>query len=225
MPRMFRDRAEAGRLLAEQVRLLGLHEPVVVALPRGGVPVAAEIARALRAPLDLAIVRKIGAPGQPELAVGAVVDGDHADVVIDRVIAQQTGADEDYLEAAIRDGLREIARRRERYLRGRPAVALAGHDVVVVDDGIATGSSMKVALRSLRRRGAARLVLAVPVAPGEVLDELAASVDTTVCLARPDFFGSVGQYYVDFPQLEDDEVVVAMNAADDALTLPAQRRP
>ena len=161
----FIDRVEAGHLLGRRLAALRLVDPVVLALPRGGVPVAAEVARALHAPLDLLMVRKIGATGQPELAVAAVVDGDPPEIVIDEESLRLSGADRDYVDAEAARELKEIERRRALYLRGRAPVPLAGKSVVMVDDGIATGTTVRAALKALQRSKAARLVLAVPVAP------------------------------------------------------------
>jgi predicted phosphoribosyltransferase len=206
MPR-FAGRQEAGRLLAARVVALGLRNPVVYALPRGGVPVAAEVADALHAPLDLVLVRKIGAPGQPELALGAVVDGDAPETVLNPHIVAATGASEAFIEAARRRELAEIERRRTRYLAGHPRVDPAGRDAVVVDDGIATGATARAALHALRRRGAARLVLATPVAPADTLGALRGEADEIVCLFVPAPFFGIGAFYRDFHQLADDEVV------------------
>jgi predicted phosphoribosyltransferase len=206
MPR-FAGRQEAGRLLAARVVALGLRNPVVYALPRGGVPVAAEVADALHAPLDLVLVRKIGAPGQPELALGAVVDGDVPETVLNPDIVAATGASEAFIEAARRRELAEIERRRTRYLAGHPRVDPAGRDAVVVDDGIATGATARAALHALRRRGAARLVLATPVAPADTLEALRGEADEIVCLFVPAPFFGIGAFYRDFHQLADDEVV------------------
>jgi predicted phosphoribosyltransferase len=206
MPR-FAGRQEAGRLLAARVVALGLRNPVVYALPRGGVPVAAEVADALHAPLDLVLVRKIGAPGQPELALGAVVDGDAPETVLNPHIVAATGASEAFIEAARRRELAEIERRRTRYLAGHPRVDPAGRVAVVVDDGIATGATARAALHALRRRGAARLVLATPVAPADTLEALRGEADEIVCLFVPAPFFGIGAFYRDFHQLADDEVV------------------
>lgn len=206
MPR-FAGRKEAGRLLAARVVALGLRNPVVYALPRGGVPVAAEVADALHAPLDLVLVRKIGAPGQPELALGAVVDGDAPETVLNPHIVAATGASEAFIEAARRRELAEIERRRTRYLAGHPPVDPAGRDAVVVDDGIATGATARAALHALRQRGAARLVLATPVAPADTLEALRGEADEIVCLFVPAPFFGIGAFYRDFHQLADDEVV------------------
>ena len=185
----------------------------VLALPRGGEPVGAVVARRLHAPLDLLLVRKIGAPGQEELAVGAVADGGEPVLVIDERAAR-TGADAAYVERRGVEAWREILRRRARYLAGRRRVPVRGATVVLVDDGIATGTTVRAALKALRRQGAAHTVLAVPVAPHETLRRLAGEVDRVVCLAEPPDFGSVGEHYAAFPQVGDDEVVDALREAD-----------
>lgn len=211
--RRFADRAEAGRLLAREVAALRLSDPVVLALPRGGVPVAAEVARVLRAPLDLLMVRKIGAPLQRELAVAAVVDGAAPDIVIDHETAAWAGADEDYIDAQARLQLQEIERRRAVYLRGRAPQPLAGKSVVLVDDGIATGTTVRAALKALHRQRPARIVLAVPVAPPDTLRRLRDDADVIVCLRQPEAFNAVGVHYDDFHQVEDDEVIACLDAA------------
>ncbi len=208
----FADRTEAGRLLAERVKALGLRDPVVYALPRGGVPVAAEVAAALGAPLDLVLVRKIGAPGQPELALGAVVDGNTPEVVLNADIVTATGASESFIAAARQRELAEIERRRARYLAGCTPVDPTGRTVVVVDDGLATGASARAALNALRRRGAARLALAVPVAPPETLEALRGETDDIVCLVEAELFFGIGAFYRDFHQLTDDEVIASIAA-------------
>lgn len=210
----FADRAEAGSALAEALLKLHLPRPIVVlALPRGGVPVAAVIARALDAPLDLVLVRKIGAPFQRELAVAAVAEGDPPEIVIDDEVRGLMDVDAGYIEAQAQRELQEIARRRQVYLQGRDAPQVAGHTVVVVDDGIATGSTMRAALRALRRQKPALLVMAVPVAAPDSLQALRSEVDRVVCLAQPTSFHAVGQYYDDFHQVDDAEVLAALRAA------------
>ena len=209
----FVDRVEAGRLLGQRLAALRLVDAVVLALPRGGVPVALEVARALHAPLDLLMVRKIGAPGQPELAVAAVVDGDHPQTVVDEETLRLSGADRAYVDAEAAHALKEIERRRALYLRGRAPVPLAGKSVVLVDDGIATGTTMRAALKALQRCNVARLVLAVPVAPADTVAQLRAEVDELVCLSQPAFFHAVGLHYRDFHQIEDDEVIALLDAA------------
>ncbi|HEU4621997.1 MAG TPA: phosphoribosyltransferase family protein [Burkholderiaceae bacterium] len=215
MALMFYDRADAGRQLVGELKALPLNAPVVVALPRGGVVVAAEVARALHAPLELVFVSKISAPQQPEFAIGAVVDVAPTELVIDQKIARMVGADDVYIEAALREGILKNTRRRAAYLTGREPVSLAARDVVVVDDGIATGCSMHAALAGLRRSRPARLVLAVPVAPRDVIERLAPLADEVVCLTFSDA-GAVAMHYVDFHQLDDKEVVAILRAVDAA---------
>jgi predicted phosphoribosyltransferase len=210
----FSNRAEAGRLLGRRLQAEHLAGPLVVmALPRGGVPVAAEVARCLRAPMDLLIVRKIGAPGQRELAVAALVDGTPPEIVIDEEISAATGADAAYVEREAAVERVEIQRRRETYLRGRAPLALAGSTVILVDDGIATGTTVRAALKALRRRGATKVVLAVPVAPHDTVTALSGSCDRIVCLAEPHPFDAVGVHYADFDQVSDGEVISAFAAA------------
>lgn len=208
----FANRTEAGRLLADRVKALRLRDPIVYALPRGGVPVAAEVAAALGASLDLVLVRKIGAPDQPELAVGAVVDGADPELVLNADIAAATGASDAFIAGARKRALIEIERRRVRYLEGRPPMDPAGHDAVVIDDGIATGASARAALHALRRRGARRLVLAVPVAPPETVAVLRAEADDIVCLVEAEIVFGIGGFYRDFHQLTDEEVIAALAA-------------
>lgn len=210
----FKNRTEAGQRLAERLASERLVAPVVVlALPRGGVPVAAEVARRLAAPLDLLLVRKIGAPWQRELAVAAVVDGDAPEVVVDEGLSAYAGADRAYLERETAAALAEIDRRRQVYLQGRQPLSLTGATVVLVDDGIATGTTVRAALKAVRRRGAARIILAVPVAPHETLMALRSQCDRIICLAEPQPFRAVGLHYLDFHQVEDEEVLAALNAA------------
>lgn len=214
MPSVFADRAQAGRLLAREVAARSWPGPwVVLALPRGGVTVAAPVAQALGAPLDLLLVRKIGAPWQPELAVAAVVDGTPPQLVVDETICASLGVDRAYIEGRMADALREIERRRQVYLRGRAPLPLAGCTAIVVDDGIATGTTVRAALRALRQRGPQRLVLAVPVAPAETLEALRSEVDDIVCLRTPFPFHAIGPHYLDFHQVDDAEVLAALDAA------------
>lgn len=202
----FRDREDAGRQLAAALERFRGGDVVVLALPRGGVPVAYEVARELDAPLDLVIVRKIGAPWQPELAVAAVVDGEQPELVVNRDVAEMVGVGGDYLQAAAKGELEEIERRRRTYLGERERVPVEGRTVIVIDDGIATGASVRAALRAVRRRKPARLVLAVPVAPPERLESMRAEVDELVCLSTPGLFFAIGQFYSDFHQLSDEDV-------------------
>ncbi len=216
---MFDDRAQAGRLLGEALRDRGFGEAVVLALPRGGVPVAAEVAHALHAPLDLLLVRKVGAPGNPELAVGAVAEGTPPAIVIDDETLAWSGEDASYVTQAADAQLAEIERRRRVYLHGASRVPVAGRTVVLVDDGIATGTTVRAALKALRARRPARIVLAVPVAPPDTVLELRPLVEEIVCLQQPLHFGGVGAHYEDFHQVSDEEVVALLDAARQAAPL------
>jgi erythromycin esterase-like protein/predicted phosphoribosyltransferase/dienelactone hydrolase len=214
-PPLFADRADAGRRLAARLkaRALPLRDPVVYALPRGGVPVAVEIASVLNAPIELLLVRKIGAPLAPELALAAVVDGEEAQTVVNEDVARLTGADAAYLERTRRRELEEIERRRAAYLGGRPRVSPVGRTAIVVDDGLATGATAKAALRALRRQGASWIILAVPVAPIETLGEMRAEADEVICLEPSESFMGVGAFYGDFHQLTDQETVALLQSA------------
>jgi putative phosphoribosyl transferase len=209
----FADRTEAGRRLADALQPFGDQQPVVLALPRGGVPVAYEVAKALRAPLDLVLVRKIGAPFQPELAVGAVVDGERPELVVNRDVVDEYSIPESYLENERRRQLEEIERRRQLYLASRPRAQVRDRTAIVIDDGIATGATMEAALLATRRADPRRLVLAAPVAPPDTLERLRPQVDAVVCLMVPDFLGAIGSFYRDFRQLEDDEVIRLLEQA------------
>jgi putative phosphoribosyl transferase len=213
MKAAFTDRLEAGRALAQRLHQMDLPRPIVVlALPRGGVPIGAEVARTLGARLDLLLVRKIGAPWQPELAVAAVVDGDPPDIVLDDETMALTGVGQTYVDAQAKKEMAEIERRRAVYQRGRAPVSVEGATAIVVDDGIATGTTVRAALKALRRRAPARLVLAVPLAPSDTLARLRSEVDDLVCLAEPFPFHAIGLHYRDFHQVSDDEVLDALNA-------------
>jgi len=213
-PERFTNRAEAARLLAQRLAAMKLAPPIVVlALPRGGVPIGAEIARVLHAGLDLLLVKKIGVPWQTELAVAAVVDGEHPEIVIDEEMQGLPGVDRDYIEVQAKRAFQEIERRRSVYLRGRAPLPLHGATAIVVDDGIATGTTMRAALKGLRRRHPARLVLAVPVAPHDTIVALRDEVDDLVCLAQPYPFRAIGLHYDDFHQIEDEEVLAALDEA------------
>jgi len=210
---MFNDRREAGRKLALELARMNLRDPVVLALPRGGVPVAAEIAEALAAPLDLVIVRKVGAPGNPELAVAAIVDGDPPDVVLNREIVEAYRLDEASLAALVARERPELARRRAAYLGSRRPLPIAGKTAVLVDDGAATGTTMKVAVRALKRRSPAALVVALPVAPPDTVEALRSEADRLVCLSSPARFRALGYFYRNFEQLSDEDVLAAMDKA------------
>ena len=201
---MFRDREDAGRQLAEALQDLAGQDVVVLGIPRGGVEVAAKVAEGLGAPLEVIIPRKVGAPGNPELGLGAVAD----DVeVLDERLIRALGVTRDYLDQEIAAQRDEIRRRQAAYRKGRAEIPLEGKVAVVVDDGVATGGTAAAALRSARSRGAARVILAVPVAPMEAVHRLAADADEVRVLASPEPFYAVGQWYQDFPQTSDQEVV------------------
>jgi putative phosphoribosyl transferase len=210
----FADRADAGRRLAQQLTHLRGHDVVVVGLPRGGVPVAAEVARALGAALDVIVVRKLGVPSQPELGMGAI--GEDGVRVLNPEVLRVTGVGPDdvaRVEAAER---RELERRAARFRAGRPRVPVEGRVVVVVDDGIATGSTARAACQVARAHGAARVVLAVPGGPRDWTDRLAGDADELVCVTTPRDFRAVGQLYDDFTQVSDDEVVAVLDRAQGA---------
>lgn len=210
---LFADRAEAGRLLAEPIVARHFRDAIVYALPRGGTPVAFEIAKRLDAPLELALVRKIGAPGNPELALAAVADGGLDSVVVNEDILRLTGASEAYLRQEATRELAEIERRRRVYLGERPRPDPRGRTVIIVDDGLATGATARVAVKALRHQGAARIVLAVPVAPPDTASLLRGEVDDLVCLSEPESFRGVGAFYRDFHQLTDSEVIDLLRRA------------
>jgi len=203
----FIDRADAGRRLAKALVSYKDRKPVVLALPRGGVPVAAIVAEALHAPLDLLLVRKIGVPFQPELAMGAVVDGVSPLTVRNEEVITVAGISEQEFVAARDQELVEIERRRKMYLGNRPHPELAAHTVIVVDDGIATGATTRAALQAVRLRKPSKLILAVPVAPTDTLKKLTGEADDLVCLEDYEEFGAIGLFYSDFRQVSDDEVI------------------
>jgi len=204
MPR-FPDRTEAGRQLAARFRRRAdLGDVVVLALPRGGLPVAFEIARALNAPLDVFLVRKLGVPGQEELAMGAVASGG-VRVMNDDVLGYLNISD-GVIEDVVAQELRELERRERAYRGGRPAANVAGRTVIVVDDGLATGATMRAGVKALRGLGASRVIVAVPVAPREAYEEFQQEMDEIVCLSTPSPFWAIGQWYEDFSQLTDEEV-------------------
>jgi putative phosphoribosyl transferase len=209
----FKDRSDAGRQLAAALITREFPNPVVLALPRGGVPVAVEVAEALKAPLDLVMVRKLGVPSQPELAAGAVVNGEQPEIVVNEDIATHFGLTAKDMQALADVELQEIRRRRTLYLANRLPVALTGRTAIVIDDGIATGATMLAALRAIRRRAPALLVMAVPVAPRDSLMRLGDSADEVVCLETPDPFFAVGVHYDDFPQVPDEEVIRLMKTS------------
>lgn len=213
---LFLDRRDAGRQLAAALLPWKDRQPIILALPRGGVPVAFEIAHALDAPLDLLLVRKIGAPHFEELALGAVVGGASPQRILNTALIERLRTPQEWLENEEQRQLVEIERRRDRYLDGRAPLPVDGRTVIVVDDGIATGATMRVALAALAQSGAARRIAAVPVAPPDTLEQVRLEADACVCLQSPEDFQAVGFYYRDFAQTGDEEVVALLAAAANA---------
>lgn len=201
----FRDRREAGTLLAEELTFLkGREDVIVLAIPRGGVVVGYEVAKSLEVPLSVYITRKIGAPSNPELAIGALAsDGS---VVLDEGIIRQLAVSSEYVGEEKARQQREIERRLAKYSGGRPLPELEGKVVVLVDDGVATGATMLATIRALQRRELAQLILAIPVGPPDTVEQLSREVDMTICLSAPPFFWAVGEFYDIFDQTSDEEV-------------------
>lgn len=208
---IFKDRVEAGQKLAQRLAFLKprAKDVIVLAVPRGGVVVGAEIAKALGAPLDVYITRKIGAPGNEELAIGAV--SSDGTIVMDYYLAQATGADDQYIAQETARQQREIARRLKLYRGDRPAPSLKGKIVVLVDDGVATGATTMAALRALRKQDPAELILAVPVGPPDSIERLGQEADQVICLATPEPFWAVGRFFLDWSQTSDEEVIALLN--------------
>ncbi len=207
---MFVDRTDAGRKLAGLMSHLVQPQPLVLGLPRGGVVVAAEIAQALAAPLDVLVVRKLGAPYQPELAIGAVIDGEPPRTALNEDLIRMLGVGDDYIEAETFRQLAEARRRQEAYRRGRPAVGIAGRVVVIVDDGIATGATVRAAISGLAKMDAKRLVLAVPVGAPHAIGLLEYEVDELICISVPPSFRAVGSFYRQFSQTTDEQVIALL---------------
>ncbi len=205
MERAFANRKEAGRLLAEKLeQYANRHDVVVLGLPRGGVPVAYEVAKHLRTPLDVFIVRKLGVPGFEELAAGAIASGGVR--VLNEEVTRAIPSAEAAIEAVTARETTELQRREQIYREGRPAPQLRDSLVILVDDGLATGATMRAAVKALRQSGAGRIVVAVPVGPLDTCAEIKKLADETICLRTPEFFQAVGQYYQDFSQTSDAEV-------------------
>ncbi|HMR31441.1 MAG TPA: phosphoribosyltransferase [Geminicoccaceae bacterium] len=207
----FADRRDAGRRLASALAHVEAPAPLVLALPRGGVPVGFEVARALKAELGVLLVRKIGAPGDPELGLGALVDGDPPQLVLNDDLVRAVAPRRGYVEAERKRQLAEIARRRRLY--GVGPLSVEGRTVILVDDGIATGGTVRAALAGLARQHPAKVILAVPVGPEDTVEKLRPLCDDLVCLHTPELFRAVGEHYGDFTQATDEEVVSLLAAA------------
>lgn len=229
---LFKDRTEAGRRLADRLQEFRDENPIVLALPRGGVPVAYEVARALGAPLDIVIARKLGAPGQPELGIGALAPGGVR--VLNEEAVKLLGIREAEIEAIAAEEARELERRLRRFRGGRPAPPLRGRTVLLVDDGLATGVTGKAAIRAIRKEGPRRIVFAVPVCASDTARALANEVDALICLEAPPSFGAVGLWYQNFEQTPDDEVLALLERArketagvrgEEAGTTPSEEAP
>jgi predicted phosphoribosyltransferase len=202
---LFHDRFDAGRQLAARLRpYAGRHNVVVLALPRGGVPIGFEVARALDAPLDVFVVRKLGLPGHEELAMGAIASGGVR--ILNEEVVGQFGISQQEIDAVALREEQELRRREEEYRDGQPPVSVRGKTVILVDDGLATGSSMRAAVEALRRLGPAEIVVAVPVGAPSTCEELARVADQVVCVRMPEPFFAVGMWYEDFSQTSDEEV-------------------
>jgi putative phosphoribosyl transferase len=218
---IFANRTEAGQELAHHLTKYADREDVIVlGAPRGGIPVAYEVARALRVPLDVFVMRKLGVPGYEELAFGAIASGGTR--IVDRSIVEAFGLTEWDVEQVTRDELKELRRRELEYRGGRPPLNVTGLTVILVDDGIATGSSVRAAVRALRQMNPAWLVVATPVAPPSTRDRLRTEVDEIVCPETPENFRGVGQFYEDFSQVSDEEVTELLDAAS---TQDLERQP
>lgn len=204
--RRFADRRAAGRLLAAQLMKFKPARPLILALPRGGVPVAYEVAELLDADLDLLLVRKLGAPHHPELGIGAIIDGDKPQILLNPDVVDQLSVPSGYIHNEAHRQLREIERRREQYLSGRMPIPVTGRTVIVIDDGIATGGTVRVALRALRQKNPAKLILAVPVGAPDSVQSMRSECDEVLCLVTPEPFHAVGIHYDDFTQTTDEEV-------------------
>lgn len=209
---VFHDRVDAGKKLADKLSQYRSKDVVVLAIPRGGVVVGFEVAGDLGAPLSVIIPRKIGAPGNPELAIGAVTE--EGDTYIDSIIVKSLGVTQSYIDEVKQLEVEEIKRRMKTYLGDRQRPELKGKTVILVDDGIATGATMKAAIRTLRRHNPAEVVVAVPVAPPETVERLKELADSVVCLETPSFFYAIGQFYREFDQVGDAEVIRLLRLAN-----------
>lgn len=218
----FRDRNHAGQELAEALLHLTSQQPLVLALPRGGVPVAFEVASLLKAQLDLVLVRKIGAPGNEELALGAVIDGADPQWVVNQELLRQLNPPPSWFHEEMQRQLTELERRRQHYCGDRPPPSVADRCVIVIDDGIATGATVRAAIKGLRQARPRKLILGIPVGPRDVIEALHSEVNEVICLAMPEPFIGVGRHYADFDQTSDERVVDLLQRAEAFRPLPPQ---
>jgi putative phosphoribosyl transferase len=223
MERAFADRTEGGRLLAEKLgKYADRDDVIILGLPRGGVPVAYEVAKRLRAPLDVFVVRKLGVPGFEELAAGAIASGGVR--VLNEDVVRAIPHAEEAIEAVTTRETAELERREQLYRDGRPAPELRVRVVILIDDGLATGATMRAAVKALRQSGAARIIVAVPVGPPDTCREIEEQADETICLSTPAFFQAVGQYYEDFSQTSDEDVRELLARAAQQLSALGEQR-
>ena len=213
---MFRDREDAGQQLAERLLHLRDVNPLIFGLPRGGVVIAAQVAATLCAPLDVLVVRKLRAPGRPELALGAITVGDDPHLTLNQDLIDLISVSDEYLQMEMDTQREEVKRRNDRYRQGRPAMSVEGRTTIIIDDGIATGATVMAGIMGLKDRKPGRLVLAVPVAASDSLEKLSQYVDEVVCLHAPDDFMSVGVFYRDFHQTTDDQVMELLERSQPA---------
>ncbi len=220
---MFLDRADAGQKLAKQLSVYANRDDVVVlGVPRGGVPVAFEVAQALKAPLDIMLVRKLGTPGQQELAMGAIASGGVR--ILNEEVIRELGINQEQIEAATVAQQAELERREQLFRSGRPGVSVQGKTAILIDDGIATGSSMLAAIDALRALHPAQIVVATPVAPANMHNRMKGRADEFVCALTPEWFFAIGEFYQEFPQTEDSEVAELLTRADQIRSREKEQR-
>jgi len=210
MDKPFADRREAASRISERLAEYRARHPVILGIPRGGIVIADTIANELRADLDIVLTRKLGAPGNPELAIGAV--SEHGEILIDARIAKSVGANDDYIQREKARQLAEIEKRRERYRSVLPKVPLQGRTAIIVDDGVATGATMRASIWASRAEGAAEVAVATPVGATDAIEMLREEADQVICLSIPEYFYAIGQFYLDFRQVEDEEVIRILKA-------------
>lgn len=208
----FKNRTAAGQILANRLAEYANQKPIVLGLPRGGVPVAFEVAKALKAPLDVFVVRKLGVPGHEELAMGAIASGDVR--ILNKPVIEDLLVSEEAIETETRKEQQEVQRRERLYRGDRPPLDVSNRTVILVDDGIATGSTIKAAIAALKKQKAGRLVVAVPVAPASTIEELKREVDEVICVSTPEFFYAISLWYEEFPQTSDEEVRELLKQAE-----------